>query len=60
VLRWSKDEGIFRLFRFIWTRGHGPGLPGRKGWSAKLSFALRPSWRFLRIKYHRSFGGNYV
>ena len=68
VLRWDRTRNTFRLFRVLWTRGVvGSG----SGYSAKLSFALKPSlfhacFRFndylvtlfgLRIHYRRSYGG---
>lgn len=39
VNRWDPSQRKFRLFRLLWTRGRvGDG----RGYSAKLSFAVRP------------------
>jgi hypothetical protein len=72
VGRWSPPERMLRLARVIWSVGEGPGM-GR-GYSAKLSVALRPSllafrrecdgWLLtvcgLRLHYQRSYGGRFA
>ena len=57
VMAYSKDEGIYRLCRLMWTVGTvGDG----KGYSCKLSFAVSKMWPFIRIKLHTSYGGIYA
>jgi hypothetical protein len=67
--RYSPPERMIRLGRVVWAVGEGPGTG--KGYSAKLSLALRPSlfgfrrecdgWIAtafgFRLHYSRSYGG---
>ena len=57
IMRWSREEGRYRLGTVVWQRGTvGDGV----GYSCKLSVALLSRFPFLRIKLHTSYGGIYV
>ena len=60
VMRYSREEKLFRVCRIIWTRGKGPGVGGPDNYDAKLSLAFRFSWMPIRIRYTRSYGGRFV
>lgn len=69
VFRASRRERVYRLFRVVWARKHGP-VAG-KGWTSKFSVSLWPKlfhwqpqlygWYLgfcgIRLHYLRSYGG---
>lgn len=40
VGRWSEREKKIRLFRWMWMRGHGPGVAGKGNYSATISVGI--------------------
>ena len=72
VLRYDRDNKLFRLGRFIWRRGKGPGHGAPANYDAELTVALCPPWWVgwrretdgwrlwffgLRLHHEKSFGG---
>ena len=72
VFRWSSRERLYRLFRFIWRCGLGPGHGAPENYDAELTFALCPPWWIgfrrecdgwrlwamgFRLHHERSYGG---
>ena len=72
VFRYSPPERLYRLFRFIWRRGKGPGHGSPANYDAELTVALCPPWRIgfrrecdgwrclslgIRLHHERSYGG---
>jgi hypothetical protein len=65
VLRYSKDERLYRLFRIVWDgrwsfdgRGEYAGVisPARK---LSVAIRMRPCPWPLRIRFVKSYGGNF-
>ena len=46
VMRWSPHERLYRVGRFIWRRGKGPGVGAPANYDAELTFAVSPRLRF--------------
>lgn len=72
VLRWSRPEKLYRLFRIVWRRGLGPGHGAPDNYDAELTVALCPPWRIgfrrdldgwrlwalgVRLHHEKSYGG---
>ena len=71
VFRYSKSEGLLRLFRVTWKRGQGAwhGAPDNYHGVFKMALSKRPfslRWRdddkvitafFVRLTFEKSFGG---
>ena len=71
VFRYSKADGLFRLFRVIWKHGKGAGhgAPDNYHGVFKIALSKRPffrRWRkddkvitafFVRLTFEKSFGG---
>jgi len=71
VFRYSKPDGLFRLFRVIWKRGQGAGkgAPSNYHGVFKLALSKRPffyKWKnddkvvtfcWLRFTFEKNYGG---
>ena len=71
VFRYSKADGLFRLFRVIWKHGKGAGHGYPENYHGVLKMALSKKpfffrWRnddkvltvfFIRLTFEKSFGG---
>lgn len=71
VFRYSKTDGLFRLFRVIWMRGRGAGhgAPDHYHGVFKMALSQRPfalRWHdddkvitafFVRMTFEKSYGG---